>query len=44
MFNKNSIVVKAWVNKITGGDNTRDQVPALSNLRDIVFQILGPEE
>ena len=44
MFGKNSIVVKVWVTNVKSGVYTREQVPALSNLRDIVFEVLGPEK
>ncbi|WP_274853281.1 hypothetical protein [Bacillus methanolicus] len=40
MFNENSVVVQAWVRKIREGAVTFDDVPALSNLRDIVRDIL----
>ena len=44
MFNENSIVVKVWVKNIKEGSYTREQVPELSNLRDVVLDVLGPEE
>lgn len=44
MFNENSIVVKVWVKNIKEGSYTREQVPELSNLRDMVLSVLGPEE
>ena len=44
MFNENSIVVKVWVKNVKEGSYTREQVPELSNLRDVVLDVLGPEE
>lgn len=41
MFNENSIVVQAWVRKIKEGAVTFDDVPALSNLRDVVANSLA---
>lgn len=43
MFSENSIVVKVWINNVKSGAYTRSQVPALSNLRDVVLAALGPE-
>ena len=36
MFNKDSGLVKAWVNLIKQGAYTIEQVPNLSNLRGVV--------
>lgn len=44
MFNENSIVVKVWIRNVKEGSYTREQVPELSNLRDMVLSVLGPEE
>lgn len=44
MFNESSIVVRVWVNNVKSGAYTKEQVPALSNLRDVVLTILGPEK
>jgi hypothetical protein len=44
MFSENSIVVKVWVKNVKEGSYTREQVPELSNLRDVVLDVLGPEE
>ena len=44
MFSKNSIIVKVWVKNVQSGIYTREQVPALGNLRDIVFEVLEPEK
>lgn len=44
MFNENSVLVRTWVNLVRGGTYTRQQVPNLSNLREVVFTILNREE
>ena len=44
MFSENSIIVKSWVELIRKGTFTRDQVPALGNLEEVVFSILDKEE
>lgn len=44
MFDGNSIVVKVWVKNVKEGSYTREQVPELSNLREMVLAVLGPEE
>lgn len=45
MFNENSQIVKVWVRliKSNNGYYTRDMVPDLGNLREVVFQILDEE-
>ena len=40
MINKDSRVVKAWVNLIKQGAYTIEQVPNLSNLREVVASVL----
>lgn len=42
MFNENSVIVQAWVRQIQNpeGTVTYEDVPALSNLRDVVGRIL----
>lgn len=40
MFNKDSGLVKAWVNLIKQGAYTIEQVPNLSNLREVVVSVL----
>ena len=40
MFNKDSGLVKAWVNLIKRGAYTIEQVPNLSNLREVVASVL----
>ncbi|MDP4152583.1 MAG: hypothetical protein Q8865_03955 [Bacillota bacterium] len=40
MFTKDSALVKIWVRNIDEGNYTREQVPNLSNLQAIVYEIL----
>ncbi len=40
MFNENSVIVKTWVSLVLAGTYTREQVPDLSNLRDVVYSVL----
>ena len=40
MFNKDSGLVKTWVNLIKQGAYTIEQVPNLSNLREVVVSVL----
>lgn len=40
MFNKNSQLVKTWVRLVSEGSYTREQVPNLSNLREVVLEVL----
>ena len=40
MFNKDSGLVNAWVNLIKQGAYTIEQVPNLSNLREVVASVL----
>ena len=40
MFNENSVIVKTWVSNTLVVTYTREQVPGLSNLRDVVYQVL----
>lgn len=40
MFNKDSGLVKVWVNLIKQGTYTLEQVPNLSNLREVVASVL----
>ena len=41
MFNKDSGLVKTWVNLIRQGTYTLEQVPALSNLKEVVAEVLA---
>lgn len=40
MFKKDSQLVKTWVRLINDGTYTRDQVPRLSNLQEVVWSVL----
>lgn len=40
MFNDKSYIVKVWVKNIASGKYTREQVPNISNLREVVYAIL----
>lgn len=44
MFDKNSMVVKAWVDRIRKGDKSLEEVPNLSNLIDVVTNIIGEDD
>jgi hypothetical protein len=41
MFNENSGLVKLWVQNIKDGKYTKEQIPNLSNLREVVLSVLG---
>lgn len=43
MFNEESQIVKTWVRLIKEGAYTKEQIPKLSNLRDVVNQVLEVE-
>ena len=43
MFNENSGLVKIWVRNVQSGSYTREQVPNLSNLREVVWGILNAQ-
>lgn len=43
MFDENSIVVKVWVRNVKEGMYAKEQIPALSNLREVVLSLLGIE-
>ena len=40
MFDEDSQLVKTWVRLVGDGVYTREQIPNLSNLRDVVGKIL----
>lgn len=44
MFNENSMVVRAWVDKIRKGEKSLEEVPNLSNLIDVVTTIIERDE
>lgn len=41
MFTSESALVKLWVSFVEDGRYTREQIPTLSNLRDVVISLLG---
>ena len=43
MFNEESQIVKTWVRLVKDGAYTKEQIPKLSNLRDVVNQVLEAE-
>ncbi|MBP2027389.1 hypothetical protein J2Z35_001183 [Acetoanaerobium pronyense] len=43
MFNENSMVVKTWFDLVKMKIYKREEVPALFNLRDVVYSILDRE-
>lgn len=43
MFHENSIVVKVWVRNVKAGSYTREQIPALGNLREMVLSVIETE-
>lgn len=43
MFDAESQIVKTWVRLVKEGAYTKDHVPKLLNLRDVVNQILEAE-
>lgn len=40
MFNKNSGLVKVWVGLVLNGTFQLEQVPALSNLKEVVAEVI----
>ena len=40
MFNEDSIIVKTWVKVVRNGTKTLEDVPNLSNLREVVISII----
>ena len=40
MFTMESALVKIWARNVVNGNYTREQVPNLSNLREMVFAVL----
>ncbi len=43
MFDESSQLVKTWVFLVKQGTYTRDQVPKLSNLQEMVYTVLDKE-
>ena len=44
MFTRDSMVVRAWVDKIREGERALEEVPNLSNLIDIVTEIIREDD
>lgn len=44
MFNEHSALVQIWIRLIKNKTYTLNDVPNLSNLRDIVIEVLNKEE
>lgn len=44
MFTANSFIVKTWVKNITSGRYTMEQMPNISNLREVVSAVLNKEK
>lgn len=42
-FNKESGLVKLWVKMVQGGTYTRDQVPKMFNLQEVVADVLDEQ-
>lgn len=43
MFNTSSGLVAIWVRNINDGNVTREKVPKLSNLQEVVYAVLNAE-
>lgn len=43
-FTKDSGLVKTWVHLVQIGTYTREQVPNLFNLREVVYEVLDEQE
>lgn len=43
MFNEGSVIVKTWVELVRNGTYPKESVPNISNLQEIVFDILETE-
>ena len=44
MFDTESGLVKIWLKQVKANPKTRDKVPALSNLREVVFELLDGDQ
>jgi hypothetical protein len=42
-FSENSVIVQSWVKQIKAGVYTRNDIPAIGNLREVVGSILDRE-
>lgn len=43
-FDRNSALVKLWVNQVKSGNHTRDQIPNMFNLQEVVNEVLDEED
>jgi len=43
-FTKNSGLVKVWARQVQSGTYTRDQVPNMFNLREVVYEVLDEQK
>lgn len=44
MFTTNSALVKLWAKNVENGNYEREQVPKLSNLQEMVYEVLDTED
>lgn len=44
MFNENSGLVQIWYRNVKDGTVTREQVPKLSNLQEVIYALLDAEQ
>ncbi len=44
MFTTNSAIVQLWAEYVANGTYTREQVPKLSNLQEMVYAVLDANE
>lgn len=44
MFTTESALVQMWARNVKNGNYTREQVPKLSNLQEMVYAVLDSEE
>lgn len=44
MFTTESALVQMWARNVRNGNYTREQVPKLSNLQEMVYAVLDAEE
>ena len=42
-FTEESAIVKTWVRLVINGEYTKEQVPILGNLQDVVYSILDKQ-
>ncbi|WP_341877583.1 hypothetical protein [Defluviitalea saccharophila] len=41
MFNESSALVQLWVSAVNQGKYTKEDIPAISNLKEVVLSLLG---